>query len=248
MLKLKKSSILIALIISVFSGIHAEDKPTWFQLSGKWKIDESRLSETRGWPNRWWYYELLNHNTIITTQDLADYDSISFTVNLTSSDAKRGDSPSAFIVFWGAQRPDANWFFHFYGIQFTGDASSIQKLSIIFSDRIDISKPYATKNNYYVKELISINHPLPYNKDFQCYLRFSDTDVSFYIYNEKIISVAANELKDNKNGRIGFSSSYCLPSIEYVNVMKNKEKVFEDGFDVNSLFVPTARATVEKTK
>ena len=245
---IKKLSVSIALVISIFTTIYAEDSPVWFQLSGKWKIEQSHLSETRGWPNRWWYYELLNHNTIISTQDMTDYDSINFSVNLSGSTAKQDGSPSVFTLFWGAQRPDANWFFHFYGVQFTGDASSIQKVSIIFSDRIDMSKPYATKKNYYVKELASSNHPLSYNQNLQCYLRFTDMDVSFYINNEKIITFAANELKDTKNGRVGFSSSYCLPSIEYVNLMKNKEKIFEDGFDVNSMFVPTARATVEKNK
>ena len=49
-------------------------KPNWKKISGRWKISQNHLMETRGWSNIFGYSPLINRNSIVSLCEIEEYD------------------------------------------------------------------------------------------------------------------------------------------------------------------------------
>lgn len=208
-----------------------ESYHNWQRLGGKWKILNSKAVEERAWCINWGYYELINFNSIISLKPYDNFSSIEVDAELFDRDK----SPAEFILSFNITSESLDWFYHMYAFKITGGFWGMNKVSFIYSDRADKTKPINTKNNTFIKELATTDFKIKYDKSYNYRVAFEGENVSLYINDEKILSAPFPE--KNHHGRIAISSKNTKISIDKVTVKKNAQIIFEDDFNKDTIYV-----------
>ena len=225
--------IILLVTIPLFSQ---EKNHNWQRVSGKWEVRSSKVFETRGGGLDWNYYELLNFNTLLSLKDFNNYTSINYTINVT----KRIKSPTE-IMFPFAVTSESG-FYHMYAFKITGDFWNMDNVSFIHSDRLDKTKPFATKNNSFVNTLASAKCKIKYNNVYNYRVAFEGENAVLYIDGKRILSAPFPE--KNRNGRIGISSRNVLLAVDKIEIKTGDQTVFVDDFNEDSIYVRVLRASV----
>ena len=237
---LKKFFTLLFITISM-ALLSQESHHKWQKFSGKWIVDNSRAMEVNGWASPWDYYELLEYNSIISLRDFKDYSEISVTANIT----ERMDSPAEVLIPFAITSEHASWFYRMYAFKLSGGFWGINKVSLIFADKNDKSKPPATKDNRLLNELASASCKVKYGRDYNFKILFENGNVSFFINGEKILCAPFPE-KTNY-GRIAISSKNAKLAIDKVTIKQGENILFFDDFNQDSIYVRVVKA-IRETK
>lgn len=209
-------------------------------MSGKWEIRDSLAIEDYGNSAFWGFYEILNLNSIQSLLSIKnDYSSILF--NLKVYDRLR--TPSDLMLSFAVTSESKSWFYHMYAFKLTGGFWGMNKVSFIHSDRLDKTKPFATKNNTFVKELASAKCSVKYDKMYNYRIAFEGTDVVLYINGEKILAAPFPE--KSHEGRIAISARNVKIAVDKVEVKQGDKTIFEDDFNEDSIYVRTLKVTRE---
>jgi len=231
-----KLFIIIIFIFCGFSTFSQESHHNWLRLGGKWKVTNSKAIEERAWSIVWGYYELVNFNSILSLKPFCNYSSIEVEAELF----EREKSPTEFILAFNVTSESSGWYYHMYAFRITGGFWGMNKIALIYSDREDKSKPFNTKNNTFIKELKSVNHKIKYGKVNNYRISFENSDVILYINGEKVLSAPFPE--KSYDGRVAICSRNIKISIDKITI-KNAEKIiFEDDFDIDSIYVKIVKA------
>ncbi|MCL1865491.1 MAG: hypothetical protein FWF73_06750 [Spirochaetes bacterium] len=233
---MKKKYLVFSIIFLVAVPLFSQEKyHKWMRVAGKWEIKDSKAFETRGRGLDWNYYELLNFNTILTLKGFNNFTSIDYTVNLV----KRVQSPTEIMFPFAVSEID---FYHIYAFKITGDFWNMDRVSFIFSDRLDKTKPFETKNNIFVNELASAKCKVKYDKVYNYRIAFEEKNAVLYINGDKILSAPFPE--NSYNGRIGISSRNVKIAVDKIEIKNGDKTVFEDDFNEDSIYVKVLKATV----
>jgi len=211
----------------------------WQRLGGKWEVKDSIGAETNGFISPWNYYYLLDLNTIFSLQDFSNYNAIEFTAEMFD----RKKSPVELTVSFAVRSEYKSWYYHMYGLRFTGDFWNIDTVELIHSDRKDKSLPYTVKNNKFVNVLASGDCKIKYGKTYNYRIAFEGEYINLYVNGEKIF--AAKRPVEDISGKIAISSGNAKLAIDRVRVLKDSEVIFEDDFNTDSIYVKKIKATLE---
>ena len=207
-------------------------------MSGRWEIKDSKVYGTQPGTIGWGYYEILNFNTLLSLKDINNYTSIDYTVNAT----KRVKTPTEIMLPFAVTSESASWFYHMYAFKITGDFWNMDTVSFIYSDRLDKTKPFSTKNNAFVKELASAKCKIKYDKTYNYRVAFEGNNVVLYIDGKRVLSTPFPG--KNHNGRIAISSRNVLIAVDKIEVKAGDKTVFVDDFNEDSIYVRVLKATV----
>lgn len=239
-LRLKIKPILfLTLLVLCLSSVAQENKHKWLRLSGKWHISNSTATETRGWSATWDVYELLNFNSIINLNSIKEPANI----EVDSLIFDRKESPSEFMISFAVTAESQSWFYHMYAFKLTGGFWGMNRASFIYSDRLDKSKPFAAKNNTFVRELASADCKVKYNKMYNYRIAFEGPDVVLYINGERILAAPFPE--KSHDGRIAISARNVKIAVDKVEVKQRDRVIFEDDFNEDSIYVRVLKVTRE---
>lgn len=235
---MKKTIIIISVLIftSLIPVKSQEPGHKWQRVSGIWAINDSRAYETQGRAVVWNYYELLNFNSIISLKPYNNYTDIEIIMNIT----ERVDSPVEVMLSFNITSESQNWNYHLYAFKFTGGYWGINKVSFIHSDREDKTKPFATKNNIFIKEISSADCKIKFNTVSKYRIAFVQNDITLYVNDNKVMSVPVPE--KNYAGKIGISSKNSKIGIDKITVNKDKKVLLEDDFAEDTIFVKRMKA------
>jgi hypothetical protein len=136
-----------------------------------------------------------------------------------------------------------SWFYHIYAFKLTGGFWGINKASFIYSDRLDKSKPFNTKNNTFVQELASADCKVKYDRVYNYHIAFEGTNIVLYINGEKILAAPFPE--KSHDGRIAISARNIKIAVDKVEVRQKDKVIFEDDFNEDSIYVRTLKVTRE---
>ncbi|HOK93866.1 MAG TPA: hypothetical protein PLN03_13720 [Spirochaetota bacterium] len=236
---MKKIFILLFITLFMMELPSQESHHKWQRFSGKWVVENSRAMEVNGWASPWDYYELIEYNSIVSLQDFKDYSEISISANIT----ERINSLAELLISFAITSESASWFYRMYGFKLSGGFWGINKVSFIFTDKNDKSKPNATKNNRLVQELASNTCKVKYGRDYNFKILFENGNVALYINGEKVLCAPFTE-KTNY-GRIAISSRNAKVAIDNVEVKKGQDLIFLDDFNEDSIYVRVVKATRE---
>ena len=237
---MKKNFFTIIIILFIPFNVNSQEtKQKWQRLSGKWEIINSIASETRGFYINWKYYNILDYNTIITEKNFPHSSLLSTNIKIFD----RLESPSEFMISFAVTSESKSWFYHMYAFKLTGGFWGMNKVSFIHSDRLDKTKPFATKNNTFVKELASADCKVKYDKMYNYNIAFEGTDVVLYINGEKVLSAPFPE--KSHEGRIAISARNVKIAVDKVEVKQGDKIIFEDDFNEDSIYVRTLKVRRE---
>lgn len=208
----------------------------WQRLGGKWFINESKASEVNASPIHWNYYYILNFNTILSLHNLTNYNAIEFTAEMFD----REKSPVELTVSFAVRSEYKSWYYHMYGLRFTGDYWNIDTVELIHSDRKDKTLPYNVKNNKFVNVLASGDCKIKYGKAYNYRITFEGESINLYVNGEKIFT--AKRPVEDISGKIAISSGNAKISIDKVRVLKDSEVIFEDDFNTDTIYVKKLKA------
>jgi hypothetical protein len=181
----------------------------------------------------------MNLNTIFSLQDFNNYNAIEFTAEMFD----RKKSPVELTVSFAVRSEYKSWYYHMYGLRFTGDFWNIDTVELIHSDRKDKSLPYTVKNNKFVNVLASGDCKIKYGKTYNYRIAFEGEYINLYVNGEKIF--AAKRPVEDVSGKIAISSGNAKLAIDRVRVLKDSEVIFEDDFNTDSIYVKKIKATLE---
>ena len=240
---MKKNRFVVAvLILFTASFVFAKDIHKWQRFSGRWVVENSRITETNAWPAPWNYYELINNNSLISLKDFSGYSSIEFTMEMFD----RVKSPAEILISFAVRSEYKSWLYHIYAFKVSGGFCGINKVSLIHSDMKDKSLPYNTKNNIFINNLAESKVSMKYKKIYNCRIDILGNEAAFFVEGEKVLTGALPS--DNYKGRIAFSSKNVKLAIDNVRVKKGERIVFEDNFDRDSIYVRTVQAKIVKSE
>ncbi len=215
--------------------LFAQSNSKWQRLSGQWEVLNSAAFQSQPKSILWNYYDILNYNTIVTTDPLKPYDSIEVLALLT----ERHESPAQFMISFAVTSESQSWFYHSYSFKFTGGYWGINKVDFNCSERVDKTKPLNTKKNIFVKELASADCKVKYDKMSHYRIAFQESNVVLFINNEKILTAPFPE--KNHDGRIAVSSLNVKLALDKVEAKQGEKTVFLDDFNEDSIFVKTVK-------
>jgi len=237
---LKYKYLILFIIIFLCQNLFSQEKwHKWQRLSGKWQTVCSIAQEIKGSYIRWNYYEILDYNTILSINPFFDMSS----ANISTKILERTESPSELMLSFAVTSESQSWFYHMYSFKLTGGFWGMNKVSFIHSDRLDKTKPFATKNNTFVKELASADCKVKYDKMYNYRIAFEGTDVVLYINGEKILAAPFPE--KSHDGRIAISARNVKIAVDKVEVKQGDKTIFEDDFNEDSIYVRALKVTRE---
>lgn len=232
--------IVSVILLSAVSILPQGKESNWQRLGGKWEVSESAAREKNAYTTPWNYYYILGKNTILSLRDFSDYNSIEFTAMMFG----REKSPVELTVSFAVRSEFKSWYYHIYGLRFTGDFWNIDTVELIHSDRQDKSLPYTVKNNKFINVLASGDCKIKYGNLYNYRIAFEGDYINLYINGEKIFT--AKRPLDDISGKIAISSANAKISIDRIRVLKDSEVIFEDDFNTDSIYVKKINATLEK--
>jgi hypothetical protein len=223
--------LIFLLIISSISLTASEQNYKWEKFGVTWLVSESKAQPRFAPAASWNYTELSNYNSIISILHFSKFNLIQINTEIFD----RTESPSEFMISFNVKTESQSWFYHMYAFKLTGGYWGMNKASFIYSDRLDKSKPFNTKNNIFVKELASADCKVKYDKMYNYRVSFEGENVVLYINDEKILSAPFPE--KSHDGRIAISSRNVKIAVDKVTVKKGNETIFEDDFNEDSIYV-----------
>ncbi len=229
----------LAVLLCTISTLSQSKESNWQRLGGKWEISESAAKEINSFVISWNYYYILGLNTILSLRDFKDYNAIEFTAKMFD----RKKSPVELTVSFAVRSEYKSWYYHMYGLRFTGDFWNIDTVELIHSDRKDKSLPYTVKNNKFVNVLASGDCKIKYGKTYNYRIAFEGEYINLYVNGEKIF--AAKRPVEDISGKIAISSGNARLSLDRVRILKDSEVIFEDDFNTDSIYVKKIKATLE---
>jgi len=238
---MKKLYLIIFSFLSISYLYPQASEHKWQRISGSWNVENSIAKENKGGSTRWYYYDILDHNSIITLQPFQNYSSIS----VDASILQRLKTPSEFMISFAVTSESQSWFYRMYAFKITGGYWGIDRVSFIHSDRIDKTKPQVTQNNSFVKELVSAKCNIKYDKMYNYRIVFEDENVLLYLDDKAILSYKFPE--KSYEGRIAISSRNVKLAVDKVEIKKGDKIIFHDHFDKDSILVKRLKATREST-
>lgn len=234
-----KNTLIIIFILISSALLSQELHHTWIRIGGNWLIKDSFATEEKAFCSPWNYYYIMNLNTIFSLQDFNNYNAIEFTAEMFD----RKKSPVELTVSFAVRSEYKSWYYHMYGLRFTGDFWNIDTVELIHSDRKDKSLPYTVKNNKFVNVLASGDCKIKYGKTYNYRIAFEGEYINLYVNGEKIF--AAKRPVEDVSGKIAISSGNAKLAIDRVRVLKDSEVIFEDDFNTDSIYVKKIKATLE---
>lgn len=229
-----------AILLSAASLLPQGKECNWQRLGGKWEVRESAAREINAFATPWNYYYILGRNTILSLRDFNDYNAIEFTAMMFG----REKSPVELTVSFAVRSDFKSWYYHMYGLRFTGGFWCMDTVELIHSDRQDKSLPYNIKSNRFVNVLASGECRIKYGSAYNYRIAFEGDYINLYINGEKIF--AAKRPVDDISGRIAISSANAKLTIDKVRIFKDNHILFEDDFNIDSIYVKKINATLEK--
>lgn len=226
-------------LISV-ANANAETK-YWNKFGSSWEIKNSIASTVNGYANPWGYYELTNYNSILSIDPIKDFSDIEVIANIT----ERVETPAEFLISFNVTSETQKWYYHMYAFKFTGGYWGLNKVSFIFTDRLDKTRPMDTKNNTFVKELGTADFKIKYEKMYTYRISFEGADIALYINDEKVISAPFPE--KSHDGLIAVSAKNAKIAIDKIEVKKENKVIFKDDFNEDSILVRVLKVTREIT-
>lgn len=236
---MKNLLISILLLLSLHYAFAQETHHKWQRYSGKWFVSDSKAFESNGWAITWNLYELAEYNSILTLKPFYGYSSIDLKAEIN----ERIKSPSEFMISFAVTSESQSWFYHMYAFKITGGFWGMNRAFFIYSDRLDKSKPFATKNNTFVKELASASCRVKYDKMYNYRIAFEGADVVLYINGERILAAPFPE--KSHDGRIAISARNVKIAVDKVEVKDGEKIIFEDDFNEDSIYVRVLKVTRE---
>lgn len=206
------------------------------RLNGKWSVTNNSAIEEQAVVVPWNFYELLNYNSIISINPINNFSHINYKINLYEKEK----NPVEMLISFAITSESKAWYYHFYGFRISGGFWGINKVSFIYSDRLDKTKPYSEKYNSFIKELASSNYKIKYNKIYNYQISFEGSNVTLYINDEKVLSAPFPE--KSYEGRIAISSKNMKIAIDKIEVKQNDKIIFQDDFDKESIFTRIVKA------
>jgi hypothetical protein len=244
-----KSFVLVLLIfLAGIIQVPAENYYKWQRFSGNWVITDSILEEKQVWASPWYFYELLNYNTLMSRKSIDTYSTFTFQFIVTKPaiEIKTLDKEPALMAAFNIRSPYKSWYFHMCAIKITGNSEYLDKISLVFSDRIDKTKKYAVKHNTFVKELAAKKIKLDYGKEYALTINLVGNNAIAAINNIEVLSgqIPVNE----HGGKFALSCKNLVFKVKKVSVYNNNEIVFNDDFSHNSIYILKMRARRSKKK
>ncbi len=241
----RRIDLLIVILILFSAGIiqvPAENKYKWQRFGGKWVIANSLLEEKQVWASPWYYYELLNYNTLISFNKIENYNTFKYTFKVLKPgiEIKTRDKEPAFMTAFNVKSPYRSWYFHMFAVKITGNSDYLDKISLIFSDRIDKTKKYAVKHNTFVKELSSEKIKLDYGKEYTLNIDLSGNNALVTIDGKKVLEGQMPE--SDHGGKFALSSKNLQLKVKDFTVLHKNDVVFSDDFSHDTIFVLKMRA------
>ncbi len=219
-----------------FSDTPAE-KPTatWMNINGNWTITNGKLAQMQPRSIRWEYHELMNYNTVVTINPVAQFSELSFTSKIYNPGQ---DMTAEFMVPFAVTSPKQHYYYNFLAFKFAGDEKKISRISLIKSERKDPSKPFTEKNNFTITEIASARCNIPYCKRLKCSITFSDGSAILKVNRKKMLEAP---IPADHSGKVGFAARNIRISIDDVKVLKGDEILLSDDFSSDTLYVPTVK-------
>lgn len=237
----KNKFIAVIIFILAVSFVSANENQKWQRFSGKWVVENSRVTETNAWAAPWNYYELINNNSLVSLKDFNGYSSIEYTMEVFD----RVKSPAEVLVSFGVRSEYKSWLYHIYGFKISGGFWGLNRVSLIHSDMKNRTLPYATKDNIFINELASEKFRMKYKMKYDCRIDISGNEATLYVDGEKVLTGTLPS--DNYKGRIAFSSKNTKLAIDNVRVKKGDKIIFEDDFNEDSIYVRTVKGRIVKS-
>jgi hypothetical protein len=235
--------IISAFIISfiVISAAAQEENFKWKSISGKWRTysDDSGtyLVETKIKTVEWGNSELINYNSIITTQPFEGITSLKISMRILNSVKPE----VALMIFLKAEN-----FRDFFAFRLTGTDGTLSRAQFISSKIKDPLKPPAEKWNYVITELGNSKCKIINDKDFKAEILIKGGNAVLFIDGEKILEGKADS--NFGAGKFGFSCKNAALRLDDVKAYKDKDIIFEDDFSKDSMQRIVVKGTLEKVK
>ena len=224
--KTKLQFFLFFIFFFILAPLFSQTLYTWQQISGNWSVvsdnKESYLRENRGRSFNFDYSPLINHNSLITNQE------VKFTTLSHSFALNSPASSTTFFTFFNALD-----YRQFYAVQFTGNANSIHTIALIQSTIKDTTLPKQAKGNFTITTLAAKEVSLEYGTTYTLTISVQGKTINAAIDNAQVLSHTLNE--ELEGGKIGFASKDCIPIIDNLVVYNGKEIVFADDFSKESI-------------
>jgi hypothetical protein len=221
------------------------DNANWKRSSGDWKVQKSYLTEVRGWIGPWGYYELMDHNTVISQSEFENFQKIEFTLEMSKPQKSKFDATISF----GVRSPEKSWYYYSYGVRFHGEkktfsADKFNKVSLVQTSMIDAKLPPNQKGNNKVTEIASAKCDIPADKESNYTLLFEGDTLK--VLREKTIILETKVNKSEQKGRMAISGRNASLKLKYFKVIGPNEKViFADNFEKDTIYRAKVEATIK---
>ncbi len=231
-----------AIIFVVAIGATAEEENyKWKSVSGKWRtVNEegaSYLIETKIKAVNWGNSELINYNSIVTSQPGSGVTSLKILLRVSNPAGRSVNM----IIFFALEN-----FREFFAFRFAGNEKSLDQVQFINSKIIDKTKPPTEKWNYVISEMDGAKCNLDYNKDYKVEIVFKKEKADLLINGEKLLEGKAD--MDLGTGKFGFASRNAALRIDDVRAYKDSGIIFEDDFSKDRVQRIIIKGTTEKAK
>lgn len=219
--------ICLTLFFAIKSPSFSDGDFIWFQVSGKWDVDNSSnsLVDTKKGAYQYGYSDLINNNTLISFRPIDKFTDFSSDIIVSEP----VDECHASVLF-----SITDHYRSFYGIRLFGDTESINKLSLIKSDTNDSSLASSVKNNFTVKEIKSVSIKLSYNSPIKINIALKQGRIIIKLNDKKALEYSTESVIPG-SGQIGFSHRNNFIRVKSVLVTINNNILFTDDFSKNRI-------------
>lgn len=235
-----KKKLFTLIIIFFISHLYSNEKSKWIKSGTTWDFTDSKIVTRSPNVSPWGYYELSNLNSLISIEQFQSITDI----EITASAFDKEKTPAEIMLSFAVSSEEPPWKYHLYAFKIAGGFWGMNKVTFIYSDKLDKSMPVNTKNNTFIKELASAEYKIKYDKMNNYRIQFEGSEVILYINDEKALSAPFPE--KSHDGHIAISAKNVRIAIDKVVVKQNKIIIFEDDFSKNSLQIKYLKATREQ--
>lgn len=204
------------------------------RLNGNWQIQNNALEQTLEKAVQWNYHELINLNSIVSNQSLADYTTISFSVEIQ----KPTECSSEFMVPFAVTSPKQHYYYNFLAFKLAGDEKKISRVSLIKSERSDSTKPFTEKNNFTITEIASAKCSVPYDKRVKFAITLRNGSALLKVNRKKMLEAP---VPADLSGKIGFAARNVRINIDDVRVANGDQILLADDFSSDTLYIPSVK-------